>query len=88
MSPPVFPARTEDKQVSHAPSLTASTVQAYRIKYSVSGAVLDKHCKALFIKHVFPRFRRPHSPLRFVSVNIGELEITRSPRRVRPLDMP
>ena len=31
-------------------------------KYFVSGSILAKHYKTLFIKHVFPRFSRPVSP--------------------------
>jgi len=31
-------------------------------KYFVNSDVFDKHYKAEFIKHVFPRFESPHTP--------------------------
>jgi hypothetical protein len=33
------------------------------IKYCVNGHVLDTHCTAAFIKHVFPRLFKPVAPL-------------------------
>ena len=42
--------------------LTTTTIKHLHMKYFVSGVVLLKHCKAEFIKHVFPRLFKPHKP--------------------------
>ena len=32
------------------------------LKYSLSGGVLLRHCSVEFMKHVLPKFWRPHTP--------------------------
>ena len=39
-----------------------SYLYSSRRKYFRSGPVLDKHCKAEFMKHVLPRLDRPQTP--------------------------
>ena len=40
----------------------SSSLHREERKYIIRGGVLDKHCKALFIKQVLPRLVRPTNP--------------------------
>lgn len=50
-----------NEHIHMACQLRCVTYHVFR-KYCVRGAVLLRHCSALFMKHVLPRFCRPVTP--------------------------